>query len=202
MNDEVTPMKKLIREYLPFALAILCLFAARSSLADHYVVPSGSMEHTLVPGDRVAVDKRAYGLRLPFTLTIGPTGASAARGDIVVFDSPADGTRLIKRVVAVDGDIVEIRAGHVLINGLAFVSDPRGETELFGERVALLDLSLGGGPDVAPVKVPAGHVFVLGDARGNSRDSRFFGFVRESDIYARGVAVYFRGDEGFVWRRL
>jgi len=59
-------MKNRAREYLRFALALFCLFAMRSSLADHYFVPSGSMERTLFPGDRVAVDKRAYGLRVPF----------------------------------------------------------------------------------------------------------------------------------------
>src|SRR5262245_139681 len=98
-SDRRSPMRKWIGAYLPFALAILCLFAARSSLADHYVVPSGSMERTLFPGDRVVVDKRAYGLHMPFSLLKVGSGASPARGDVVIFNSPIDGTRLIKRVV-------------------------------------------------------------------------------------------------------
>ena len=195
-------MKKLVRESLSFGLMVLCLFAARSSLADHYLVPSGSMEPTLMPGDRVAVDKEAYGLRLPFTLWKLTPGARPARGDIVVFDSPDDGTRLIKRAVATEGDLVEIRGGHVLINGRSLASGTAQEKERFGEREASLDLRYGGGPDLAPVKVPPGHVLVIGDARGNSRDSRYFGFVRAEDIYARALGVYFRKGEGFVWKRL
>src|SRR5688572_31937720 len=112
-------MKKWLREYLSFALMVLGLFAARSSLADHYLVPSGSMDRALLPGDRVMVDKQAYGLRVPFTLAKLGEGAAPARGDVVVFDSPADGTRLIKRVVAVGGDVLEVRGGRVLVNGVA-----------------------------------------------------------------------------------
>ena len=195
-------MKNIAKEYLPFVLAVLCLFAARSSLADHYVVPSGSMERTLVPGDRVVVDKQAYGVRVPFTLHKLTAGASPARGDIVIFDSPADGTRLIKRVVAVGGDVLEVRDGHVLINGSAAVSTHDTAMETFGSRAALLELRYGGGPTVAPMTIPRGHVFVLGDARGNSRDSRFFGLVRVDAIYAQALAVYFRGGEGFTWKPL
>jgi signal peptidase I len=180
-------MKKWIREYLPFALMMLGLLAARSSLADHYLVPSGSMERTLVPGDRVVVDKQAYGLRVPLTLVRLGSGAAPGRGDIVVFDSPADGTRLIKRVVAIGGDVVEVRAGRVFINGAPH--DP----------VAHPDLRFGGGPDLAPTRIPAGAVYVLGDSRGNSHDSRFFGGVRETEIYAKAVRVYYRAEEGFVW---
>ena len=176
------------REWLPFALGIACLFAVRSSIADHYMVPSGSMQATLFAGDRVMVDKRAYGMRLPFTLVKVTHGHDIARGDVVIFDSPADGTRLIKRVVALGGDRVEVREGHVLINGVPA-----------DESARRLDLSSGGGPDLEATRVPEGRVLVLGDARGNSNDGRFFGFVRADDIYAKAVGVYYRSDEGFVW---
>jgi signal peptidase I len=176
-----------LRQNLGFLLFMLGLLVARSSFADHYVVPSGSMERTLFPGDRVFVDKRAYGLRVPFTLARITPGESPARGDVVVFDAPDDGTRLIKRIVAVGGDMLEVRAGHVLINGV-----PHDEK-------AALDLRMGGGPDVDPVRIPQGHVFVMGDFRGNSRDSRFFGFVREDRLYARAARVYYRSGDGFVW---
>jgi len=85
-----------IAEYLPFVAMLLLLAAARDSLANHYHVPSGSMEPTLMPGDRVAVDMRAYGVRLPFTEIELRDGAAPQPGDVVVFDSPTDGTRLIK----------------------------------------------------------------------------------------------------------
>jgi signal peptidase I len=192
-------MKKWTREYLSFALMVLGLFAARSSLADHYYVPSGSMERTLFAGDRVAVDKRAYGLRLPFTLLTLGSRAAPARGDVVIFDSPDDGTRLIKRVVAIAGDVVTVAEGHVSINGRPLASAANSAIEEFGGHAAQLELRFGGGPDVAPTRVPEGHVLALGDARGNSRDGRFFGFVREQDIYAKALGVYFRSGEGFVW---
>ena len=181
---------KWLRENKAFLIFMFALLAARSSLADHYVVPSGSMEQTLFPGDRVVVDKRAYGLRIPFTLVKIIRGEAPARGDVIVFDSPDDGTRLIKRIVAVGGDRLEVRHGHVFVNGLP------------GDARAALELRSGGGPDVAPVRVPAGHVFAMGDFRGNSRDSRFFGFVREDQVYARAARVYYRAGDGFIWKRL
>jgi signal peptidase I len=181
---------KWLRENKVFLLFMFALLAARSSFADHYVVPSGSMEQTLFPGDRVVVDKQAYGLRVPFTLVKIIDGDAPARGDVIVFDAPDDGTRLIKRIVAVGGDRLEVLHGHVVVNGLP------------GDTRAALELRLGGGPDVAPVRVPAGHVFVMGDFRGNSRDSRFFGFVREDEIYARASRVYYRAGEGFIWKPL
>jgi signal peptidase I len=181
---------KWLRENRGFLLFMFAMLAARSSFADHYVVPSGSMERTLFPGDRVVVDKRAYGLRVPFTLVKITRGEAPARGDVIIFDAPDDGTRLIKRIVAVGGDHLEVRHGHVFVNGVP--SDAR----------AALELRLGGGPDVAPVRVPAGHVFTMGDFRGNSRDSRFFGFVREDQIYAKAFRVYYRSGEGVSWKPL
>jgi len=192
-------MSKFVREVLITALAITGLFAARSSLADHYVVPSSSMETALAPGDHVFVDKLAYGLRVPFTLHALTAGARPARGDVVIFDSPEDGTRLIKRVVAVAGDVLEVRGGHVVIDGVPAPS-PRGpRSEALGTHTYALNLESGGGPDFGPVTVPTGHVFALGDFRGNSRDSRWFGFVREDAIYGKAESVFYRADRGFAW---
>lgn len=179
-----------LRQNLGFILFMLGIFMARSSFADHYVVPTGSMERTLLPGDRVFVDKRAYGLRVPFTLIRITPGDAPARGDVIVFDAPDDGTRLIKRIVAVGGDLLEVRGGHALVNGIAH------------DEKATLELRRGGGPDLAPIRVPEGRVFVMGDFRGNSRDSRFFGFVREDQIYAKAARVYYRSGEGLVWLSL
>jgi signal peptidase I len=181
---------KWLRENRGFLLFMFAMLVARSSFADHYLVPSGSMERTLFPGDRVMVDKQAYGLRVPFTLIKVTPGVAPARGDVIVFDAPDDGTRLIKRIVAVGGDRLEVRRGHVFINDIP------------ADDKAALELRQGGGPDVAPVRVPAGHVFAMGDFRGNSRDSRFFGFVREDQIYAKASRVYYRSGEGFTWKPL
>lgn len=183
-------MKKWLRENRAFLLFMFVMVAARSSFADHYVVPSGSMEQALQPGDRVIVDKHAYGLRIPFTLVKVIEGDAPARGDVIVFDAPDSGTRLIKRVVAVGGDQLEVRRGHVFINGHP------------GDAKAVLNLQMGGGPDVPSIRIPAGQVFVMGDFRGNSHDSRYFGFVRVDDIYAKASRVYYRSGEGFVWKPL
>jgi signal peptidase I len=195
------PFANFVRELLSVAFLIVGLTAARSSLADHYIVPSGSMQPTLMPGDRVVVDKRAYGLRVPFTLEKVGDGAAPQRGDVVIVDSPRDSERLIKRVVATAGDEVAVRGGHVIIDGFALgpLGVPR---ERFGERDVPLDLSRGGGPDFGPVRVPEGKLLVMGDARGNSLDGRVFGFVDENAVYARAERVFWRDGDGFTWLEL
>lgn len=192
----------IVRRNLPLILTALLVLAARGSLADHYVVPSGSMEFTLLPGDRVLVDKTAYGVRIPFTSIALTDGVSPTAGEVVIFDSPEDGTRLIKRIVAVAGDRVALRGGHLVVNGTPLSSlseDGADRIERFGARSAHLNLGFGGGPDLQDTRVPEGHVLVIGDSRGNSRDSRFFGFVREDSIYARALRIYFRSGAGLVW---
>ena len=189
------------REVLVIGLMLLGILAGRSSLADHYVVPSGSMEHTLYPGDRVVVDKRAYGLRVPFTRFELADGDPVRRGDVVIFDSPVDGTRLIKRIVATGGDKVAIRNGQVAINGQALLLAAEPAIEGYGDKRVRLRLDHGGGPDFGTT-LPEGTLLALGDHRGNSRDGRYFGLIDERDVYARAVAVYFRRDEGLVWREL
>lgn len=189
-------------EVIPFALMVVLLTAARSSVADHYFVPSGSMEYSLMPGDRVIVDKTAYGFRVPYT-KIDLLGARTPnRGEIAVFDSPQDGTLLIKRIVAVGGDVVDLDGGHLSINGVP-LADGLGVTqEHFAARVAELNLQDGGGPSINRARVPAGKVLAIGDHRGNSLDGRYFGFVDETELYGRAVAVYYRRGEGFVWKSL
>ena len=190
-----------LREFGMLALLLGGILAARSTLADHYVVPSGSMEHTLYPGDRVVVDKRAYGLRVPFTGIELSYGSDIQRGDVVIFDSPADGTRLIKRIVGIGGDRVSLRNGRIAVNGSLLGEVPEAAVERFGSRIVHLNLDNGGGPDL-DVLIPAGQVLAIGDHRGNSRDSRYFGLVAADSVYARAVAVYWRRHEGPVWKSL
>jgi signal peptidase I len=188
-------------EVMRFLLMVLAIFAARSSLADHYHVPSGSMEYTLVAGDRVVVSKLAYGLRVPFTDLEIIDASPVGRGDVVIFDSPRDGTRLIKRVVAVGGDTVSLIDGRLSIDGRPLADDD-GSVEDYGDVVASLNLEHGGGPDLEGISIPAGMVLAIGDHRGRSLDGRYFGLVPESAIYGKALAVYRRRAEGFVWRPL
>ncbi len=188
-------------EWARTAAVLVLLGVFRASFANHYVVPSGSMEPTLEPGDRVLVDMRAHGWRIPMTTLHLTRGQPVRRGEVVIFDSPADGTRLIKRVVAIGGDTVEVRDGHLRING-RWLSDGKGTEERFGTQAAMLDLEDGGGPDVAPMRIPQGQLLMMGDHRGNSLDGRFFGLVPEDKVYGRATAVFWRSGEAFVWKSL
>ena len=190
-----------IRELGWFAVIIVGVLAARSSLADHYYVPSGSMQHSLYAGDRVVVDKRAYGLRLPFTMTTITAGSAVQRGDVVIFDSPRDGKRLIKRIVATGGDTAAIIDGHLIINGHSMGVSGNGLLEDFDGKLVSINLDGGGGPDFVAT-VPEGQLLAVGDNRGNSLDGRIFGFIDEADIYGKALAVYYRRGEGPAWIRL
>lgn len=196
--------RALLSEAVALAALLALMTAARSSLADHYYVPSGSMEYALLPGDRVIVDKTAYGLRIPLTTIDILGGDSPQRGDVAVFDSPRDGTRLIKRIVAVGGDVVSVKDGLLTVNGKTFDTPigPYSALSRFGERETLLNLEDGGGPDLAPQRVPDGMVLALGDHRGSSLDGRHWGFVAETELYGKAIAVYYRRGEGFTWERL
>ena len=190
------------KEVAPILLALVMVTAARSSLADHYYVPSGSMENTLFAGDRVVVDKTAYGWRIPYTKIDVIEGAHAKPGDVAVFDSPADGILLIKRIVAVGGQTVSLHSGHMVVDGQALESDKAPSSEQFGEKLIALNLADGGGPPIDHLVIPPGKVLAVGDHRGNSLDGRYWGLIDERELYGRAVAVYFRKGDGFLWKPL
>lgn len=200
MKNE-TRLHRILREVVVLGLLVVGILAGRSTLADHYYVPSGSMEYTLIAGDRVFVDKRAYGMRIPFTGIELTRGDSVRRGDIVIFDSPRDGKRLIKRIVAVGGDEVRIEDGRLAINGEWMTSPENSDVEIIGEKVVQLNLADGGGPALA-TSIGDGMVLAIGDHRGNSVDGRIFGAVSEDEIYGRAVAIYYRRASGFGWQEL
>ena len=204
-SEKPSRAKWWISELTSLAIVLAAVTAARSSLADHYFVPSGSMQYTLMDHDRVIVNKMAYGLRIPLTKIDIFGSSTPERGDIAVFDSPEDGTtRLIKRIVAIGGDRVSVVDGQLSING-----QPLGDrmVEHFGEREALLNLTSqpsynrGGGPNFEGV-VPPGMVLAMGDNRGNSNDGRKFGFIDEHELFGRAIAIYYRRGDGFTWRPL
>jgi len=186
--------------------AVVIVFA-RASLADHYVVPSGSMEPTVQIGDRIFVHKAAFGWRVPLTGVWlgGPT--LPARGSVIVLDPPEPGPApvLLKRVVALPGDAVTVRGGRLEINGEpvpvhADGSEPGTLVEDLGPPHHI-QLGFDGGPDWGPEVVPEGKLLVLGDNRGNSRDGRYFGFIDITHVRGRAVGIYARSGRP-TWREL
>lgn len=193
----------------------------RSAIADWNDVPTGSMEPTILPGDRIFVNKLSYGLRVPFTTAWLATWSQPRAGDIVTLLEPAKGTRLVKRVVAVPGDTVELRNNRLFINGVPLAYRPLSAAEaddidpahrdghVFAvEQFAGRSHVVAATPAVsamrsfAPRTVPAGMYFVMGDNRDVSGDSRFFGFVSRERITGRspGVVLSVDPDRWYVPR--
>jgi signal peptidase I len=212
--------KALWREWVrPLLVTALVLFSLRSAVADWNDVPSGSMRPTILEGDRIFINKLAYDLKVPFTTVHLAQWANPARGDLVVLWSPHDGQRLVKRVVGVPGDLIEVRGQRLLINGELAVYGPvpaemaeslelsrwpegtvTAET-LSGRIHPVMSLSAGGpGANIAPVKVPDGNYYVMGDCRDNSFDSRFFGLVTRDRIVGRATAVVLSVDRDRHYR--
>lgn len=195
-------IKKIASDWIPSLLLLTLLLVARSTLADHYHVPSGSMENALMPGDHVLVNKAAYGLRIPFTKSVFALKSEPQRGEVVILDSPESDVRLIKRVVAVGGDHVVLKNGRLTINGELLASPYDPFTEQFGERRIALNLDAGGGPDIRDLTIPEGQVLLLGDHRGASHDGRYFGTVPTTELYGRASGVFWRRQEGATWQAL
>jgi signal peptidase I len=187
------------RDLVSIAAAAAIVLFARASFADHYRVPSGSMLPTVEIGDRVLVDKSAYGLRLPLTSTYLVELDAPAPGDVVVLESPETGIVLLKRVVGVPGDSVAVRDGQVFVDGrpVPLLARHDGVHEALGKTPHPVSIGAGG-PDFGPVRVPAGRYLVLGDNRGGSHDGRSFGFVERRAILGRAERIYLR-DGGLSW---
>jgi signal peptidase I len=211
------PLQRFFRfagENRGFLAFILLMLVFRSAAADWMVVPSGSMNPTIVEGDRILVNKAAYGWRVPFTTVHITRGADPQRGDIATFTSPADGKNLVKRVIGVPGDIIEMRDDRLFVNGTALnyrpVNDPADASLLSTTRAQnhhYQQETLGGRahsvmllPDryamrsFGPVTVPSGHYFMMGDSRDDSFDSRYIGFVPRGNILGRAFTVAYSLD--------
>jgi len=191
---------------------LFVLVPAKSSLADWNWVPTGSMNPTILEGDLIFINKIAYDLRFPLTLHRLAKWSNPKRGDIVVCFSPDDETRLVKRVIGLPGDIVELRNNTLFINeepaGYTTI-DPKYKKDLPGDLkeksiIALEDLdgfshvvmsipSILAIRNFGPVTVPKDSYFVLGDNRDQSKDSRYFGFVERKSIIgkAKGIITSF-----------
>ena len=193
---------------MPALLAVAVILPMRSAIADWNDVPSGSMWPTILEGDRIFVDKLAYGLRLPFSKTWITQGDAPARGDIITFASPKDGTRLVKRIAGIPGDRISMSGNQLTVNGEPVAYERLSETTLLalpaGPRVPVViarEALPGRQHEVAftegiasrshfeEIVVPEGEYFFLGDNRDQSFDSRYMGFVQREHIYGRVTHV-------------
>jgi signal peptidase I len=191
----------------PIAVIVLILTSFRSAVADWNDVPTGSMKPSIIEGDRILVNKLAYGLKVPFTTWHVARWDTPLRGEIVVFNSPADGTRLVKRVVGLPGDVVQMISERIYINGKPLnyeVEDGQLIESLGRHRHAVQFIPhVRAMRDFGPVTVPPGEYFMLGDNRDNSADSRYFGTVPLNQILGRSsrVVLSFDYDEFYLPRR-
>jgi signal peptidase I len=196
----------------------LVMFSIRSSLADWNDVPTGSMKPTILEGDRVFVNKVAYDLKVPFTTWHIAEWSNPQRGDIVVFYSPKDGKRLVKRVIGLPGDTVELRSERLVINGqpVEYESPDPGVPEQLpaAERARGIFateklpacphavMAINGVPAMrtfGPVQVPEGCYFMMGDNRDDSFDSRYFGTVARDQIVGRATGVVLSLNKSNYW---
>jgi signal peptidase I len=183
----------------PLLVTVLVLGSFRSAIADWNDVPSGSMRPTVLAGERVFVNRAAYDLKVPFTTWRLVQWSDPTRGDIVVLYSPHDGKRLLKRVVGVPGDRIEMEDNQLIVNGTnALYRDaapPGGDSSVRHETVFDRDhlvevASIGTAASTfGPVVVPPMSYLVMGDNRDHSFDSRFFGFVPRSQILGRATRI-------------
>ena len=205
---------RLLKQARSFLFVVLVVLSFRSSIADWNDVPTGSMKPSIMEGDRIFVNKLAYDLKVPFTTWHLAQWDNPVRGEVVVFYSPQDGMRLVKRVIGVPGDVLELRDNKLYVNGATAQYQPINATaaqEILRQMgqtataTVLATESLNGQThpvmvmpyvynekrEFGPVTVPQGKFFMMGDHRHDSLDSRYWGFVPAKDVIGRPLWVYF-----------
>jgi signal peptidase I len=178
-----------------FGLALALTLGLRLFVIQAFQIPSGSMLPTLQVGDYVLVGKFLYGLRIPLAGGWVLRYADPRPGDVIVFTHQESGQDFVKRVIAVGGEVVEVHDKQVLVNGV-----PRDFPEAYfadGRE----GLGRGVRDRYGPIRVPAGHLFMMGDNRDRSYDSRFWGFVDIDDVKGKALLVYWSWDDRDSWVR-
>jgi len=209
-------MKAFVRANKGFLLFLMLFGVFRTAVADWNPIPSASMRPNLLEGDVVFVNRLAYNIKVPLTDVVLARTGEPRRGDVVTFASPLDGTRLIKRVLALPGDRVEMRNEHLVINGvesqyaleeLVRESGPEGPTQALrlteavdgrSHRIQVLPQRLVA-RDFGPVTVPRDAYLMLGDNRDNSADSRYIGFVPRHLLIGRAERILVSADYQGNW---
>jgi signal peptidase I len=190
------------------AVIVFIIIPLKSSIADWNWVPSGSMNPTILEGDLVYVNKLAYDLRFPLTFYRLAKWSQPQRGDIVICFSPEDKTRLVKRVIGLPGDTIEMRENVLFVNGEALKysktdidyadrlqaalrkSSVFATEDLVGYKHTVMSVpAVKAKRSFGPVTAPQNSFFVMGDNRDLSRDSRSFGFVNSNAIIGRATRV-------------
>lgn len=189
--NSVEKNKSVVREYVEaIVVAVLLALFVRTFIVQAFKIPSGSMLPTLQIGDHLLVSKFSYGVRLPVIGTSLISRQGPAHGDVVVFRFPRDRSLdYIKRVVAIGGDSIEVRDKQVFLNGQQ-VENPHAH---FTSR-DIMSSAAGPRDNFGPVTVPDGKIFVMGDNRDNSYDSRFWGFVDLQDVLGKALIIYWSWD--------
>jgi signal peptidase I len=202
-DSEQPPKKKsALRENIEaIIVAIILALFIRTFVVQAFKIPSGSMKDTLLIGDHILVNKFIYGVKLPFADTTLIPVKEPKRGDIVVFRFPEEPDKdFIKRVIGIPGDVVEIQRKQVFVNGKPLNDDYGIYTDPHVIPGALQPRD-----NFGPVRVPEGKLFVMGDNRDHSYDSRFWGFVDMDAVKGKAFMIYWswdREDFGVRWGRI
>ncbi|MBW1681782.1 MAG: signal peptidase I [Deltaproteobacteria bacterium] len=186
-QDTTLKKKSVLREYAEAAvIAVILALFIRTFVVQAFKIPSGSMEPTLLVGDHILVNKFIYGVKIPWIRKTLIPVSSPRHGDVVVFIYPLDKSKdFIKRVIGLPGDRIEIVDRTIYINGKPF--DDKYGYYGPGQRSAP---GYTRKDHFGPVTVPEGHVFVMGDNRNHSYDSRFWGFVPLSAVKGKAFIIY------------
>lgn len=191
----------LFRRVGPFVAKVLgvavTFMAVRSSIADQYLVPTGSMAPTIQPGDRIFVEKCAYDWRMPFTSELVLRRRQPTRGELIVFLDPRDpAITFVKRVIALPGESVMMRDGVLYVDGVAQPLSERQDGQLVESLGAVVHTAGLRDPEsYGPVTVPDDEIFVMGDNRLKSYDSRFIGAIPRDLVRGRVIGVVYHYDD-------
>jgi signal peptidase I len=221
-QQEIKKKKNFYKEWIePFLIAAIVALFIRQFVVEAFKIPSGSMIPTLTIGDHLLVNKFIYGPRIPFTDSRIFTGEEPKRGEIIVFKYPENESKnFIKRVIGLPGDKIQIIKGMLYINDQIVPITPTNAPEdksveggqLFGkpmfyeEHLGTVDHAIQYLMDQSqkndgPWLVPKDSVFVMGDNRDNSQDSRVWGFVKFNKILGRALIIYWSWDGDGQWVR-
>ena len=192
LNQAPANVKSKFREYAESIIwALVLAFIIRSCVVQAFKIPSGSMEDTLAIGDRLFVNKFIYGIRLPFSDKRVLTLRDPRRGDVIVFEYPKDRSKdFIKRVIGVPGDEILVRDKRVYVNGTLYLNPHEVHKE-----AQVLPRELSPRDNFGPVRVPPHSYFMMGDNRDQSYDSRFWGFIKDSDIEGKAFVKFWSWDQ-------